>query len=394
MKKIVPILILLFMMTGLTGCWSARELTDLAIAGALGIDKTDEGYRVSVQLIIPAEIAAQKGGDGLAMSVYSAEGKTIIEALRRLTSSAPRMPYLAHLRVVVFGEEAAKAGIRKPLDFLSRYHEMRTDFVIAIAKGEKAEDLLSVLTPMEKIAANKIFSSLEHSEKNWAPTIVVQLDDLIASIVSSGKDPIMPGIEIIGDLKKGEDQGSLQKVKRSATITTSDIGILKDDRLVGWLNENESKGFNYIVDNITRTVGFIDCDGGTVSTEVIRSKTDMKGTFEKGKPKIQINVKTEADIADVECPVELTKPKAIHALEKKFNKKTKKIILGSIDKAKEFKSDIFGFGEAMERADPKRWEKLKNNWGEEFSKLDVEVKVDVEIRRMGTISESFQKKDE
>lgn len=396
MKKMMLILSLLCLIIGLTGCWSANELTDIAIAAALGIDKTDDGYRVSVQLINPGEIASQQSGKGLPISVFAAEGKSIMEAIRKLTTSTPRKPYLAHLRVVVFGEELAKAGIRKPLDFLSRDHEMRTDFVIVVARGMKAEDQLKVLSPLEKISANKIITSIEHSEKNWAPTKIVFLDELINSMVSKGKEPVITGLEVLGNPKFGNRKDNIERVETPATINTDYLGVFNKDKLIGWLNEEESKGFNYITDNIKSTVGFMECkEGGTISFEVIRSKTKVEGTFENGHPRIKIKVKIEANIADVECPIDLSKSETIFDLEKQFNEQISSSIFSSIKKAKEWKTDIFGFGEAIERAEPKRWEKLKNNWQEEFAKQDVDVKVDLKIRRIGTINESFQsEKDE
>ncbi|WP_071394449.1 Ger(x)C family spore germination protein [Bacillus tuaregi] len=388
MKKIAPII--LSMSFVLSGCWSSKELSEIAIVTALGIDKAEAGYRVSIQVVNPGAIAAKTGGQDLGMSVYTAEGHTILEAVRKLTTVAPRKPYFAHLRVVIFGEEIAKAGLRKPLDFLSRDHSMRTDFVITIAKGMKAEDQLKVLTPMEKVSANKIFSSIETAEENWSPTKIVLLDELISSLVSDGKEPVITGLGIIGDPQKGNKKENLETVQAPVSIKTEQIGVLKEDKFVGWLDESESKGFNYITDNITSTVGYIECDDGTVTLETIRSKTDMKGSFEKDKPKIKIHVSTESDIADVECPIEISNIKTIKKLEKQFNQKTEAIIMSSIEKAKELKSDIFGFGEALSRADAKKWEKIKDNWDEEFTNLNVEVTIDVKIRRTGTITESFQ----
>ena len=391
MKKITSTFIVLFMLMGLTGCWSAHELTELAIATALGIDKTEDGYRVSVQFVNPAEIAAKKSSMGVPISVHSAEGRSILEATRKLTTTAPRKVYLAHVRVIVFGEELAKEGIRKPLDFLSRDHEMRADFVIAIAKDLKAEDLIKVLTPMEKVAANKIFSSIETSEKNWAPTKIVLLDELITSLVSEGKQPVVTGIYLVGDPESGSHISNIQQVNTPTKIKSDYLGVFKEDKLIAWLDEPESKGFNYITDNITRTVGFIECgEEGTLTIETIRSKTKLVGAIENGRPMIKIHVSMESNIGDVECSMDLSKSETIKDIEKDFNKKTKAIIMNSVERAKELGTDIYGFGEAIERAEPKKWEELKKNWDEEFVKTDVVVHVDLKIRRVGTISDSFQ----
>ena len=48
----------------LTGCWSRRELNDLSIAFALGLDKDDGQYVVTAQIINPGEISPNQGGGG------------------------------------------------------------------------------------------------------------------------------------------------------------------------------------------------------------------------------------------------------------------------------------------------------------------------------------------
>jgi spore germination protein KC len=390
MRKITHILLISCMLLGLSGCWSAKELSDLAIVTSLGIDKTEEGYKVSIQLVNPGAISTKAGGGSLVpYAVYSAEGKSIFEALRRVTTLTPRRPYFAHLRVVVFSEETAKLGIRKPLDLLSRDHEMRTDFVIVIAKGMKAETPLTVLPPLEKIQANKTFQSIENSEKSWAATKVVLLDELIRSLVSDGKEPVLTGLELLGSPDMAASTKNIESTKPSAITKIGHIGVFNEDKFVAWLDEEESKGFNYITDNVTGTLKWIECDGGTISIEVLRSKTDMKGSIEKGKPTINLNVSAEANIGEVECPIDLSKADPITDLEKQFNKKLEEIILSTVEKAKELETDIFGFGEVIARAEQKKWETLKKNWDEEFLNTDVEVKVDIKIRRTGTITEPY-----
>lgn len=391
MKRIAAVLLIVCLSIGLAGCWSSTELTEMAIVTAFGIDKADDGFRISVQIVNPGEIAAKNQSAGVATTVYAADGKSMFEAIRRITTMTSRKLYFAHVRVVLFGEELAKEGIKKPLDFLSRDHEMRADFVMAIAKEMKAEDAIKILTPMEKVAANKIYTSIENSEKNWAPTKLVLLDDLIGALVSKGKQPVITGLEVQGDPNMGNKRENIQRVKAPTIIKTNKIAVFDEDQLVGWLDENESKGFNYITDNVTNTVGYVECEGGgTVTVELIRSKTKMKGNFEKGRPKINLTITAEANVADVECPTDLTKSKALFDLEKEFNKKTKEIVLESVERAKELKTDIFGFGDEIERVSPKKWEEIKNNWDEVFPTTEVDVKVDIKIRRLGTISDSFQ----
>lgn len=97
---------------------------------------------------------------------YKSVGKTIPDALQRMLSMAPRMPYLSHVRVLVFGEDLARSGLSDVLDYISRNHQLRTDFFMLVAKNGKAAEILEVVTPFEYVPANSLYTSILISEKN------------------------------------------------------------------------------------------------------------------------------------------------------------------------------------------------------------------------------------
>lgn len=56
-KRVLTVLMLLSVIV-LPGCWDKRELTDLAIISAIGIDRTNEGnYVLHLQIINPGNVA-------------------------------------------------------------------------------------------------------------------------------------------------------------------------------------------------------------------------------------------------------------------------------------------------------------------------------------------------
>ncbi|PAB56352.1 Ger(x)C family spore germination protein [Anaeromicrobium sediminis] len=391
--KIIRLLILTIFISLLTGCWSKREINELAIATAIGIDKSEEGYLVTVQLINPGEVASEKTSTRTAVTTYRTSGETILEALRRLTVETPRKIYMAHLRLLIYGEELAEEGIGETLDYFSRDHELRTDFYILVAKDTKAEKLLNVLTPVEQIPANKIFSSLEMSQKSWGPTHHVQLDELINSLVSKGKNPVLTGVSIKGEKEVGMSTKNLERVQPSTIVEITNIGGFRKDKLVGWLNEEESKGYNYIIGKVKSTIVVVSSnEKEKIAIELIRTNTKVKGKVEDGEPKIDVELWTEATIGDAGSEMDLSKSENIYKLEKKLGEKIKKAMEAAVNKAQtDLKSDIFGFGEAIHRADPKSWSKLEKYWDRRFENLEVNIKVIAKIRRQGTITKSFYK---
>lgn len=368
-------------------------MNELAITTAIGIDKTDNGYLLSSEIINPAEIAGKNNSSRTEVIRYTTTGKTIFEAIRKLSEEVPRKVYMSHLRIVVFGEKMARSGIGKALDYLSRDHELRSDFYITVAKGTTADKVLSIITHQEKLPANKMFTALENSEETWAPTKTVTLDQLINDLVSKGKEPVLTGVFINGNPELGSDFKNVQRIVPNATLKIGPIGVFKKDKLIGWLNESQAKGLNYIIDNVKGTIVTVPCKGGKLSIETIRSKTKVTGKILNGKPKIYISVNSEGDVGDVECQFDLTKPKSITKLEQKYKDSIKKDIVSTVSTIqKKYHSDILGFGQVLYRKDYKNWRALETNWErQEFENTEVSVNVQAKIRRLGTINDSFQK---
>ncbi|WP_165820799.1 Ger(x)C family spore germination protein [Pueribacillus theae] len=399
-RKCILLLTSFFSLFLLAGCWSKTELNDLAIATAMAIDKAEDGYLVSVQVLNPSQIASQQTmmTTETAVTTYHSSGGTILEALRELTKEIPGKLYLAHIRIVIFGEEVAREGIRKPLDFLSRDYEFRTDFYILVSRYGMASPLLNVLTSLERIPANSIFTTLQMSQTRWAPTKGVTLDELIENLVKLGQDPVLTGIYVKGEEQAGNSIKNIELVDPPAVLKVDNLAAFHGDRLIDWLNNEESMGYIYVLGNVRSTIEHIPCDkddNGKVTIEIMQSTPEVKAKVVKGEPKVGIKVKAEGNVADVECLIDLTDPKKIQELQETIEKTIEEKIEKVVEKAKnDLQSDILGFGEAIHRSNPKLWKKLKNEWKEHFPTISHTTKVEVKIRRFGTITDSFQEESE
>lgn len=133
-----------------------------------------------------------------------------------------------------------------------------------------------------------MYLSLETSQKVWAPTAAVTLDKLMTDIISEGKNPVLTAVKVAG-VGKGQSQQNLEKIEPPGRLKYSDLAVFKKDKLIGWLNEKESKGYRYIKNKVTNTVGSLSCpEGGNIAVEVMKSETKVKGRMNNGKPQIDI----------------------------------------------------------------------------------------------------------
>ena len=99
MKKIIIILIIIL---SFTGCYNYKELNKIAIVSSIAIDKKDDKYLVSAQVMNAKQ---DKESESSQVVVYEAKGETINGALRNMTMKAPRTIYGGHLSKLVISEE-------------------------------------------------------------------------------------------------------------------------------------------------------------------------------------------------------------------------------------------------------------------------------------------------
>lgn len=81
MKKCIFGLLVLNLL--LAGCWDRRELNQLAITLAIGIDKVEDDYQVSAQVVVPSVVSTNSTGEGQWLPFIQREGKRYTKHLEK-----------------------------------------------------------------------------------------------------------------------------------------------------------------------------------------------------------------------------------------------------------------------------------------------------------------------
>ena len=197
MKKIFLILIVLF----LSGC-NYRELDKIAITVGCGLEKVDDGYKITVQIA-----DTQKQGDSnsstspVRFKNYTYTDRTIHEAARGILTKLPKKAYTKHMQILVIDEKIANNGINEIIDFWFREVELRNDFYVFVSKDSTPIEVLGVLTQIYPINSVGIRNLIENNFKYLGGTVLTTFDDLTSSyiwfpslsvIVSVGKTTSFP----------------------------------------------------------------------------------------------------------------------------------------------------------------------------------------------------------
>ncbi|MBD8847759.1 Ger(x)C family spore germination protein [Priestia megaterium] len=399
MKRKGAFLLLMTMITVLlSSCWSKKELTDLAIVSAMGVDKTKGGsYHLTLQIINPGNVAGGiQGGGGTQsppVTIYSASGNNLVEASRRASSRISRRLYYAHANLIVIGERMVREdGVNPLIDALDRDPEFRNTSTMVIANHSTAADLVKALTPVDKIPANKVMKTLEFAQRKWGETVKISLQDVMNGLQSPGEEAVVSGFRLVGNPQKAQKLENLQESAPEATLRASGLAVLRKGKLIDWLYGGTARGTVWILDEIQGTDINIDWDGKkeAIAYQTVRQKTSVSAQVKNGQPHISVHARVEGDIGEMEVPVDITNPKVITKIEQALRKEIKKELQKAIEHAQKDKADIFGFGEVVHRTRPNKWKKLEVEWSNlYFPKLNVDITVEAYVRRAGLRNKSF-----
>lgn len=380
MKKILITLSFIFICCG---CYNYKELNDLAITSAIGIDKSDNGYKVTAQVVN----TQKEGTDNNSSSdpkiiVYEHTSKTVQEAVRYMVLESPKRLYPNHMQVIIISEDVAKDGILESLDLFFRDSELQKNFYVLIAKDVSANQILKTLTPADSIVSSNIKKSLESDSSYLGITELVTYDELINTYLNPNKEISLPSVTLKGKMKGSDKIDNIEQSDSSTKVVLSQMAIFKDDKMIGYLDDKQSIALSFIKGKINNTIIKYKCNGGYVVVETTNSKSsinvDNKGNF-------RIKISGDAAINEVSCDINLENDNSISKINKQVNKEIKKNVNNTIKYVKNnYNSDIFNFLDILYKNQYSLYKKISNDWyKDKFKDSKIDIDVDIKVIEKG-----------
>ena len=376
--KMLIIFVLLF-----CGCYNYRELNTLGITSAIGVDKEGENYKVTVQIVNTQKVGSDTNsvGNQTKFLTFSSTGKTVQEAVRNIISESPRRLYINHVELLIIGEELAKEGIYGMLDLFFRDPESRKQFAVIVSKNATAEDVLSIITPLETLNSKNILDSIKSDFEYEGVNELITFENLMKTYLNKRKEISLPSIEIIGNVKKGEENENLEESSVNTKVVLSGMTVFKEDKLIDYLTEEESKTVIIVKNKLENTLITHSCNNDKyVTIEIMNSKTDVKATGLN----IDINLSSEGNINEITCDYDLKDKNVIKKLQEEINLEIEKTMETNIkDIINKYNSDIFGFRDLIYKSNTKFYSSTDIL----LNKLNINVKSNILIQGKGNILE-------
>ncbi len=367
MKKLILLIIPLLL---LSGC-SYKELNDLAVVSALGIDYENNEFKLTAQVMD----IKNNGNDSTTSNtlIYESTGKTVAKAIRNFSVRYPKNVYLGHLEFIIIDKNAA-FKINDIFDYIMRSPEVRSSSYVLFTKDETANKILKPYNEVEDRFPVESLKTVLLDAKDRSGTIYdLTLEELLSNYLKPGIDPLVPIVKTAN--KKGDT---------ATTTIINDLAPLKDKTLLNPLTQNQSIAYNTIKNNYYDMV--IDCKykDTTFGSLIYNPKSSIDLKIKDNNINININVNIESKIIEINNKENLLNKNTQKEIKEEVNNKIKNYIKDLINYSKNSNTDTLGLKNIIYKNYYKSYDKFKNK--NIYKEANIKININNKMYRFGNIN--------
>lgn len=376
MKKFLLIVMIISLILS-SGCWDMIELEDRILPYSVAIDlklekdkEQAEDKDFFISFSYPNINALGKNATQEDMAyVINANANSIFEARDEVSSRVHKSIYLKHLNVVVMSEEvfSNERFLRQILDGLKRDFIINKMVNLLITKESAHDIMMKKLGSKRQESVEGLLISLLHNEQMSTSFTPIVLKDFI-QYMDHKRAAIIP-------LAIPEPE-----------ISLAGGGIFKDYQFLGYIDKDDNRNITLLNNQAKNKDIDFDFKGATISLSLdeIKSKKKLVRDGEFLKIRYQVEMDGEIHQYIIDEDRRINTQEDMEEIEKALAKIVKDEFTSTIEKLqKDFNADALGILEYLYKFYPKIYKKVEADWDSIFPYLDIEVVVQVNIRRRG-----------
>jgi spore germination protein KC len=381
MKRIKFLILLLPL---LSGCYNYRELNELGITTAVSIDYKDNNFYVIAEVINPIKQQDASSSNNSPFINYNSSSSSLQDAFRKVVLESPRQLYAAQLEIIVLSEEVVNNHLEEVLEYFARDPESRTEIKIIVAKTEDSTKAITLQTLLTSLSSSNIIKSLDLQSKVLGMAYPVTLNELLNMYIDPYLEVVLPSMTLYGNYEIGDEKENITTSSPKAIVKIDGSTITKDNKILGYLDLEESKILNLINGKLKETIIKMNYYDGYIIFEPNRIKVsrelDIKNNI------IKIDISGYSKTKEIQSNIDLKDPKEVEKLNKALNMELEKKITDTFNSIREkYDTDVFGFQELYYRTNYKYFKENCTNWYEDiYPKIKLEVKANVRLYEKGS----------
>lgn len=374
MKIFRVAILLLLCISMLTSCWDKIEIEDRVFVLGIGIDKAEEADKSQptdkyvIHFASPI-VGALKEGGSETFTTYKTAASVFAFGLNQMYERMDKKLSFQHTRALIFGEELLKDEklFKEILDAVGRSHEFHRNMYIFAVPG-KAEEVFQIKPKFAKLITEYL-SGITENNLYQSSIYKMPAYDMYNNLINNNGDTVIP---------------TLRPSKEEAKI--SGVGIIKDFKLVGYLDDRGSETLNWLNNTANGGVieskhkeAFVPFKYNDFTTDLVLDKVEGDKLYFTYKMEAEGSAEEymwgeklleQAVLDDVEKVLEKNIEDRSKAVVKKFQE--------------EFKVDLIGIGDYLRKHHPQIYKSIEKDYESYFSnKVVININARVSVRRVG-----------
>jgi spore germination protein len=392
-KRVLPTLVLSAVLVLPTGCWSSKEIEDVALFTGIALDKgqpapiekefeskgatySKRNKLMATLQLVPFKSQKNQGkkqdGKQPTFLNISGSGDSVLEILRQFSIRLDRPLMGHHLKVIIISVDLLrKQSIEQLTDFLLRDNEIRPSTLVYVSQGPARDTLMSKkLNEVPSFHISKAVRNRARTSKVLKPVTLSRLDSLthskksfvLQTLVTGGDELELSGASIIN--ATGHWIGSLNQ---------------ENTECLAWLSGDRNAG----------VIKTDDWNGETITYEIKSLRSKITPQVKGDQISFQVEIHTLGRL--IETWDEQSHPTTndyANALDKRLEDKLASMMEDLLVKLQsKYKSDVAGFGQRLAIKHPAAWKKVKEDWENVFSRSEITFAIKVRINDFGSFTE-------
>ena len=354
MKKLLPILLCLTLLTGCSGgsvYSNYRELEQLTVIQTMGLDALSDGVLLS----------AASGTDGSEKKVsrFSAAAPTVTAAREKLRDyCTDGQLFFAHTSFIAVGEQTARAGLMPYLDYVARVSDLRLCVPMLVVSGATAESLVTGASD-----CTGALRSIEENSRTRGDCILFSAADVIAALDANGcalMTAVKPAeaAEVVRDAKAGE-----------LTALPDGYAVLKDGAMIGRISADDALGVGLLAGRAGPAAIGLKVGDAALTVQLDDCSCELSPVVENGAvTAIDVSVKISTALTELDGTADKAETEAALAA------RIRGLVLSVLGTAGALHCDFLQLGAVLERQYPKEC----RGFARELSRMSLHYNVYVD----------------
>lgn len=351
MKKILIIILTLLLCTG---CFDYKEINDLAIINAIGVDYENDEYVITLEIL---NDQIDKDSSKITSYTKVGHGKNLTSAIENAADKLSKQLIFNHIKLMILSKSIIEEKFENIIDLFLRNTYFRENFYVISATKNKPETLLNHTTNEAPIASTAITDTLESIRYSSNTNVLKKFDEIVEEVITYGIDTCFSNIT----LKDNE-------------FIVDGMSIFNNYSYKSNLSNEYVKIYNLLIDNFDRPTYTINYDNLSFTTAINNGKINAE--IKSGT--INVTGNLMGRIIDNDPKYNIRDPKNLERIDNDFTNLLNKKIPEFIKVLQDNNSDILGITRNYYK---KTRTKDKDYW----LKLDIKSNIKFNINKKGLI---------